>query len=427
MTKCKHIKTVCRFSLLLFCLTSPLLSVAHSKSAADPLSLNQAWQRVMANNPGLKSSHLGIAVTEGDVIQAAVVPNPSVGITIENIHGTGPYNAADSAESTLLMSQPIELGGKRFYRMQTAHFKNHASILLFHASRAQAFQETAELFLSVAEAEAKLQLAYEAVRLNQQTVNTIQQRVTAGRGSLLELKSAQIALTDQQLLAKTAFQQWMSARYGLASLWGGQLNDVQGITLKNFNTLRLVSLSKLMSNLHDNPALKALQQRQRVTQSEVALARANGFPNLTAGVGVRRFNETHDTAYVAEVSMPLPLFDRNQGNTAKALAESHQSVENWLNQHNALQKDLFTTYQVAVQAAIQVNTLQRVVIPEANQALILARLGYSQGRYSYLDLLSTQQKLLDEKSHYITALYTYRKAWITLQILTGALPEQEMS
>lgn len=414
-----------RFLLLLIFSSVSISAVAHNEHhSLSSLSLNQAWQKVIKNNPGLESAKLGVAATKGGMVQAAIMPNPSVSVMAENIAGSGPYNEVNAAESTLFLSQPIELGGKRFYRKQTARLKIITSVLLVHASRAQGFEATAEQFLTIAEAEAKLQLAHEAVSLSQQTMKIIQRRVTAGRSSSLELKSTQIELTDQQLLLKIAFQRWISARYALASLWGGQLNDVRHVTLKNFNAFKLTSLAQLMSHMQNNPKLNVLKKQEQVAQSEVALAKANGVPNVTAGVGIRHFNNTNDTAFIAEVSMPLPVFDRNQGNTASALAESSQSVENWLDQRNKLQKELFKTYQAAKQMTIQANILQKVIIPKAKQALVLSREGYTQGRYSYLELLSTQKKLLDEQLRYLTTLYRYRKEWIALQVLTGALPKQ---
>ncbi|OGT43671.1 MAG: hypothetical protein A3F13_08585 [Gammaproteobacteria bacterium RIFCSPHIGHO2_12_FULL_40_19] len=403
-----------------------LLFSANSFAHTMPfLTLQKAWQKVQISNPGLKSSGFGIAAALGDVTQSRFIPNPSLNVVAENFGGNRSAQDEES-DTTVWLNQPIQLGDKRHLRMQTASSQYGASVLVFKTQKTRAFLQTTESFLSVAQAQAQFRLAQQAVRINQQTVNTIQRRATAGRAPELELKSAQVALADQKILEKTALQQWLSARYNLASLWGGSLSDVKEVTLQSFNTgWSLPSLPSLMNLLQNNASLKAFKQQAKVAHTEVGLARANGKPDINIGAGYRHFNQTNDHAYVAQISLPLPLFNRNQGNIAKALANSNSAIQQWLNQRNALKNELFATYQNAVLARSQVNMLQKNIIPNAQQALALAREGYVQGRFSYLDLLNAQQKLRDEKARYITALFTYRKAWIALQVLVGNLPAQE--
>lgn len=423
------VKKYLQIPLLFVCLSFPFVTEGHS-CRVESLTLPQAWQHVLHCNPGLKSSCYGISAAKGELIQAGVVPNPSVSVIAENI-GDSDSNQQqvrdqEQPQSTLLLTQPIELGGKRGLRIHTASHKYHASILNYHADRGAAFLQTVQLFLAVAETEAKLHLAEQAVKLNRQTVETIQKRAKAGRASELELKAAQITLADQVLATKTAEQQNESARYALATLWGGCIDEVPSVTLCGFECDSLPNLPCLMQQLEFNPLLQALKQKVYASRAQISLSRANGIPDVTAGLGVRHFSDTNNTAYVAQVSVPLTLFDRNQGNTFKANAEYCRAQQEWQEQHNNVKKDLFATYQIACQANLQVRSLQNTIIPRAKKALELARQGYLQGRFSYLDLLSAQQKLLDEQSHHLSSLYTFRKAWITLQVLTGALPPKEI-
>lgn len=421
------IMSIIKTRLKILCLLSVLLtfsSFAHIRNEI-PLTLNQVWQKVVNCNPGLKGTSYSIAAAKGDFIQASLVPNPSLSFLTENWGGnTSTQQARDQEEpqSTLMLSQPIELGGKRSLRMHTASHKYRASELGYDAERGRIFLQTVQLFLAVAESDAKRHLAQQAVLLNQETVSTIQKRTTAGRASELELKAAKVALADQVLTMKTVRQQNETVRYALASLWGGCIDEVPGVSLFGFDCDHLPELACLMGDLHHNPQLQALKQQICVTRSEISLSQANGVPDLNAGIGVRHFNQTNDTAYVAQVSVPLPIFDRNQGNTTKARAQYYRALQEWQNRENSLKNELFETYQIASQAELQVRALRNAIIPQARKALTLARQGYLQGRFSYLDLLNSQQKLLDEQAHYLSSLFTFRKAWISLQVLTGNLP-----
>src|SRR6266446_1439128 len=99
---------LCRFSVALALLAAP----AASAQSQPPLTLPQALQRALAANPRLTQADREIGMAAGRRVQAAAIPNPEVSFELDNALGSGDLRGLTAAETTLQLSQLIELGGK---------------------------------------------------------------------------------------------------------------------------------------------------------------------------------------------------------------------------------------------------------------------------------------------------------------------------
>jgi cobalt-zinc-cadmium efflux system outer membrane protein len=219
----------------------------------------------------------------------------------------------------------------------------------------------------------------------------------------------------------------VSAKYALASLWSGDESEVGIIKFPAKQNMRLYPIAVYLKKIGENWDLKVIQHSGRVAKAEVQLANSKRYPDVTVGVGVEHFFQnsqpkSHNAAIV-EFSVPIPIFDRNQGNVAVASENYKKSLDIARNQELTLQASIVRVYQAAAQAKLQLNTLNNSILPQSVSTLKLARHGYEQGRYSYLDLLSAQQKYIDAQMRQVSARFQYYRAWYALQILTGSLPQ----
>ena len=187
-----------------------------------------------------------------------------------------------------------------------------------------------------------------------------------------------------------------------------------------------MGLSYYFSRISKNWQLQASFQAEKVTQAEIKLAEAKRYPDITVGVGIDHYFQNSDpkghNAVMGEISVPIPIFDRNQGNVATAHESYIKSFSETQNNELLLKKSIVNTYQLAMQAKNQTNILKNGIVPESRNNLNLAKMGYERGKYSYLDLLNAQQKLIDAQMREINTIFMYRKAWFMLQILIGNLP-----
>jgi cobalt-zinc-cadmium efflux system outer membrane protein len=151
----------------------------------------------------------------------------------------------------------------------------------------------------------------------------------------------------------------------------------------------------------------------------VDLEEANAVPNLKVGAGALWLEDTNDNAFVVEFSIPIQLFDRNQGGiaearhrVAKAKAE-RRAIE--LKLHSALA----TGYTRLANAHSRVTSLKTKILPGARTAFEAVNEGYRFGKFGYLEVLDSQRTLFNARSQFLDALAEYHKAVADVERLTG--------
>src|SRR5690625_4718800 len=139
-------------------------------------------------------------------------PNPELAVEVENVGGSGSFAGTDSAEASLVLSQLIELGGKRGRREEGARYRTDLVDSEYRQVRWQVRAETVRRFLGVAAAQQNIQLAELSLELARESRETIRQRVQAGTTSDASLQRSAIAVTRAELAVDSARQQLASAR-----------------------------------------------------------------------------------------------------------------------------------------------------------------------------------------------------------------------
>ena len=156
-----------------------------------------------------------------------------------------------------------------------------------------------------------------------------------------------------------------------------------------------------------------------LSRAALSLERANGRPDPTLGGGVILFNESDDAAFLASVSFPLPLFDRNQGGIREAEANLAKAQEEHRAARVAVRTALANAYQALASAHAEAEALETEVLPAAQAAFDAASEGYRKGKFGYLDVLDAQQALFEARQQHIDALATYHKAVADVERLIG--------
>jgi cobalt-zinc-cadmium efflux system outer membrane protein len=149
------------------------------------------------------------------------------------------------------------------------------------------------------------------------------------------------------------------------------------------------------------------------------LEEANGIPDLTVSFGAKYHNEVDDGAFVMGISIPIPIFDRNQGATLEArerLAKSKaESRAVWLRVVNRLAE----TYQRLSSAHMEACDLKTHVLPRAEAAFKASREGFRRGKFDYLSLLDAQRTLVSVNLRHLNALFAYQRARTRVERLVG--------
>lgn len=399
--------------------TAAFAQLEQSPEPRGDLTLGAAVELALRRNPDLVASRYELTAAQARIVQAGLRLNPEIGVEHENFAGTSEASGISVLETTLSLSLVIELGNKRGLRRSVAEADRDVVTIEQRARQLDVLAEVTRRFIDVTSTQERVKFAAEATRFSQQTFDTITARVQSARSPQAEASRARIALTRAALQERQSAAELRSARYALAAMWGGSEPQFTQANADLFAFKEIQPFNRLVEQVERNPDLLLFASASRLRDAELRLAQAQARPNLALSVGVRRFEEFDGTALVAGFSMPLPVYDRNQGAISEARARRAQTDAERQSTLTRTRASLYGIYQEVVAARERAETLRRDGIPQAQTALEQTQSGYDRGRFSFLELLSAQQELLELRVAVIDAATDYHRLLAELERVTS--------
>jgi cobalt-zinc-cadmium efflux system outer membrane protein len=378
-----------------------------------PLTLSAALALADTSHADLAAARHALLAEDGVVQQAGLLPNPS--LSVERVD-----TRRDTRETTLQLSQPLELGGKRAARMQAAQRGREGAEALLVQRRAEVRADTAAAWFAVLAAQEQLRLAQQASELAQRAASATGRRVVAGKVSPLEETRAQVAAATVKLDLIRAHGALATARARLAALWSNPAPCFAQASGEMATLPELPSLAAQRALLVQAPAMQVAQSElaQRQAAAQVELSRR--APDVALTIGSKRSEELGRTQAVFGVSVPLPLFDRNQGAVLASARRVDQARDGVTATASRLGAELVQAREEYASARAQALALQGEILPGAQSAYDAASTGFEYGKFGFLDVLDAQRTLLQAQSHYLTTLADAHRAQAAILRLTGA-------
>jgi len=417
---CARLLPACCLSLFFWtaATTAATTTAADFVEPRGALTLSDAISAALQRNPALRSAVFDLRAADARIAQAGLRPNPELGIALENFGGSGEIRNTRALESTLMLSQAIELGGQRGRRVEAARYERDAAALERDARQLDVLAEVTRRFIDVAADQEQLLLTRRGTRLLEKTFAAIERRVAAARAPEAEKSRAAIALGRARLEEKRAEQELLAAHRQLAALWGSTEPRFGDAQANLFELPPVTNFEGLLARLKTNPDFLRFATEQRLRDAQWRLAKAEAKSSLSVGAGVRRFEATGDTGLVVDFSMPLPFANRNQGAIREAdIRRDRVQLDEQAAFVNA-QATLFELYQSLQQARARVAGLREQLTPLAETALAQTQYGYERGRFSYLELADAQRELLELQREAIEAAATYHRVFADIERLT---------
>lgn len=386
---------------------------------AGELTLRQALALALTRSPELAAVSYDIRISEARVLQAKLLPNPEAEFTSENIAGSGEYSDARLSENTLLLGQLIELGGKRRARVREAAFGRDLAGFDYEAKKREVFLKAAQDFIDVLALQRRVAINEQLVRLANDFIPVVVKRIEAGKASTLEKTRFDVAIGSARIDLEQAKHDLAAARQRLASRWGSLKPRFASVVGNLDATPSTASLDALARRLPANPRLARFGAE--VAQREAALARekAAAIPDVTLRAGGRQINERNDTTAVVGFSVPLPLWNRNQGNIRAARERIDRADAEQAAVAGELMTELTEGYENLERARAAILILRENVLPGAEEALKATTEGFEAGRFSYLDVLEARRTTGAARTQYLQAITDYHKARHVVEALTA--------
>ena len=379
-------------------------SAPRSAEPANPLSLKAALALALGANPELSGARRELEAIEATIIQAQVRPNPELATLIEDTQKA-------TRTTTLQLNQPIELGGKRAARIDAAERGRDAASAELDAKRAE--------IRAAVVAQERLRLAQGSVELAQRVSSAATRRVTAGKVSPVEETKARVAEAGVRIELTLAVSELATARKRLAGIWGNPAPRFERAEGDLDILPPLPALADLNARLATSPKLLRAKTEVDRRQALAEIERSRRVPNVTVSLGAKRDEQLGRNQAILGLSIPLPVFDRNQGNLLEALHRTDKARDDLSATEIRLSNELALAYERLNTARWETESLRQDILPGAQSAYDAATKGFELGKFSFLDVLDAQRTSFQAKSQYLRALAEAHRSAAEIERILG--------
>jgi len=412
-----------RFSVLFGALLA-IAVLASGQALQSPvrISLNQAIQLALAHNHALLAARTTISQSQAQETTANLRPNPVFGADVVGLPVEPADFTADNinqAEFDIGLGYLFERGKKRQHRLRAAQDQTAVTkSTVVDNERTLTFNVATE-FTNVLLAESTLSFAQQDLKDFQNSVDISEYQYKAGaisEGDFLKIKLQLLQFQTDVTAAQLAKQQALVALR--------QLIGFESVP-EDFDVAGALKYQKLPDNLEglqaiaikDRPDLRAAQQGVAAAQSQYLLAKANGKVDVSG-----TFNFTHITGYNSQsliVSVPVPIFNRNQGEIARTNYAITQAQEVEQEASEQVMSDVQTAYETVHTNEQTLQIYQTGYLDEAKQSVDISEYAYKRGAASLLDFLDAERSYRDTELAYRQQLASYMLALEQLREAVG--------
>src|SRR5580698_182996 len=390
-----------------------LVALTASGQVNSNLTLEQAIQLANQHNHSLLAARTTILQNQAAEIQANVRPNPTFFADWEYLPLSSPAGINfldylhDSTEGDIGLSYLFERGEKRQHRLEAAQDTTAVTrATVTDNERTLGFQ-VAQLYVNAQLAQSTLQLARLDLKSFQDTVNISQRQREIGAMSENDFLQIKIQLVqfqtdvEQAELSKAQALSDLRQQLGYESV-PDEYDIAEDLEYRPV-MLKLDDLQK--KALENRPDLKASQLGITSANSQYTLAKANGKQDFTLQANYSHVNSI--SAFSFSFSIPLPIFDRNQGTIAQTRYAIAQAREQQKLTNGQVLTDVRDAYLAAVSNDKIVQIYRNGPLDDAKRSRDISEYAYRRGAIALLDFLNAERNYRATELAYRQAVAAY--------------------
>lgn len=374
-----------------------------SLSVNRKISLEEAIAIAIEKNPQLQSARDQVDAATGALRQSKLYPNPVLDLLAEEMptHEIG----LNQSQNLVAITQPIITGGKRKLGIKVSEqskekntFERDTILLNVMADTKKAFYKT------VADQEG-LSIARETEKIAKQIYESEKVRFEAGEIPSTNVLRGEVELSKARNLVSIAEGNLQNSIKELLTVMGIPEETIAGASGRLFTKPTELSLQDLESRMRNNqPFLKASRKNIEMAETQLTLEKRHVIPDINVSAGYKRLGRDELDTVQLGVEIPIPFFNRNQGNIQRGKALSRKAK----NDNQSVYHDLlfqlkrnFNSYNVEKRRVLEYRDR---ILPKTEESLTLITRGYNEGEFDYIDLLDAQRTWADTRISYIESL-----------------------
>ncbi|MCP4088457.1 MAG: TolC family protein [Gammaproteobacteria bacterium] len=355
----------------------------------NKIMLTDLFRLADLTSPTLAAARNGVQAKAGLARQVGLYPNPSIELEIGELSTRDPN---DRKEKVSLV-QPLILSGRRGAAVAAARAEQEAEVHRYYGVRTDVFRRIHTLWaeqLYFREASAAFGELLQVANL---TLEVAESRFESRAAPESQVTKALLEVYELEVGRQQLAQEQTKGLATLSSLLGGA--PIPSYQLGGALDSDSISISELLGSntLDEHPALQAAQRDIDTADALLQEAKASKIPDLGLFIAYGRYRAVEEGFVEAGITMPLPIFNRNQGRVAETQSLIAQAQDRERIVHNDLKTKLEVASQRYLTSRDQLNVAVSRIMPAAERGLTQAQEGYRVGHLPFLELIDAQRTL----------------------------------
>ncbi len=382
--------------------------------SAHALTLNEAVETALKNNPGIQAVRLEEGAAQGRLDQAGLLlrSNPVIegGVSRKD---TLPGGGEKVKNYGLRLSQEFELAGQRGLRVDAARSGWEKANQDIRDRERVLVAAVKDAFARALAAKRKIELAGEAVTLQEELVASAAVKFQTGDISALEQNLADVELGKSRRERMLAEREQREALLGLQELLGvkptlsfsieGELPSETSVIPDRDKLREAVVLQR--------PDVQSAVAEVRQAKASMRLAGREAIPSVTVSGFYNKDDKLNEGGVM--FSFPLPFFDRKQADRKEAAAKAGQALIKQASLERTIGRELEEAHANLIAAAEELSLFKKDVLGKAMENLGLMNLAFKEGKFGFFEVRLAQRDTID-------AQFAYLESQVRLQLALNA-------
>jgi cobalt-zinc-cadmium efflux system outer membrane protein len=387
-------------------------------AAQKLLTLTEAETLATGSHPAVRESAAQVRALNGKWVQVGLRPNPTIAYS-----GVQIGDAGTAGQQGGFVEQEFMTAGKLDLNRSIVLREREAAEQRLQRTQLQVITTVRKYYFEALSAERSVTLARQLSDIAGQSVRVSEQRLKALDIPKTSLLQSQIESESASLLEQQANERHEAAWRRLASVVGMKSERpaaLEDVLARPLPELDFATVSERLKR--ESPELSELRFDVEQARAAVERASAGRVPNMNVLAGVQHDYAAQDTIANVQISIPLPVFDRNQGAIAQACGQLSAAQAALQARELALDQELSLTMRDYRTARERVTKYASKVLPAARETLEMISKGYQLGQLDYVQVLTVQQTYAAKNLSYLQDLETAWKEWAEIDgLLVGDL------
>lgn len=382
-----------------------------------PASMDDFVRLAVERNPRLARANLAIEAARGKHLQAGLYPNPELAASWDEI-GDRTGNGIITAPK---VTQTIVTGKKLTLAQAVAAREVDQATLELVAERFAVVGSVRAAFYEAYTLQQRADVLDELVRLADEGVTNGKTLLDAKQLARLDLVQLEVERERFRAELQSVRRELPGAYRRLAAVAGNYAAIPDGVAGTFVGLPEYDADAVREAVLAYHPQVRSAKVGVDRAQAAVRRAEAEPIPNVTAYAGFIRQNENKSNDGAFGLSMPVPLWNRNQGNIRAAKAELGMAIQAVGQSENELAARVAAAYQTYAAARERAGVYQKELIPRAEETYKLSMAAFKGGQFEYLRVVQAQRAVAEAR---LEANRSLGEAWRAAAELSGLLLEE---